>query len=126
LKAYSRSKLCNILFTRELARRLHGTGVTANCVHPGFVATRFGDQSEGPIAHLLWLAKFFAISPAQGAETIVYLASSPDVATSTGQYYYKCRPTAPSAAARDDQSALLLGQRSAVLAGLKENGSPAL
>jgi retinol dehydrogenase 12 len=58
MKAYSRSKLCNILFTRELARRLHGTGVTANCLHPGFVATRFGDQSRGPIAHLLWLAKF--------------------------------------------------------------------
>src|SRR5436309_14007614 len=55
LKAYSRSKLCNILFTRELARRLRG--VTANCLHPGFVATRFGDQSGGPIAHLLWLAK---------------------------------------------------------------------
>jgi NAD(P)-dependent dehydrogenase (short-subunit alcohol dehydrogenase family) len=73
LKAYSRSKLCNILFTRELARRLQGTGVTANCLHPGFVATRFGDQS-GPMARLLWLAKFFAISPAEGAETIVYLA----------------------------------------------------
>jgi NAD(P)-dependent dehydrogenase (short-subunit alcohol dehydrogenase family) len=64
LKVYSRSKLCNILFTRELARRLHGTGVPANCLHPGFVATRFGDQSGGPIAHLLWLAKFFVISPA--------------------------------------------------------------
>src|SRR4029450_6055146 len=62
LKAYSRSKLCNILFTRELARRLNGTGVTANCLHPGFVATRFGDQSGGPLAHLLWLAKVCAIS----------------------------------------------------------------
>jgi NAD(P)-dependent dehydrogenase (short-subunit alcohol dehydrogenase family) len=126
LKAYSRSKLCNILFTRELARRLHGTGVTANCLHPGFVASRFGDQSGGPIAHLIWLAKFFATSPAEGAETIVYLASSPDVATSTGQYYYKCRPTTPSPAARDDRSALLLWQRSAVLAGMKENGAPPL
>ena len=84
LKAYSRSKQCNILFTRELALRLHGTGVIANCLHPGFVATRFGDQSGGPIAHLLGLAKFFAISPAKGAETIVYLESSPDVATTTG------------------------------------------
>ena len=120
MKAYSRSKLCNILFTRELARRLRGTGVTANCLHPGFVATRFGDQSGGPIAHLLWFAKFFAISPAQGAETMVYLASSPDVATITGQYYYKLRPTTPSAAARDDRSASLLWQRSAVLAGMKE------
>ena len=123
MQAYSRSKLCNILFTRELARRLHGTGVTANCLHPGFVATRFGAQSGGPIAHLIWLAKFFAISPAQGAETIVYLASSPDVATNTGQYFYKCLPTTPSLPARDDQSALLLWQRSAVLAGMKDNGA---
>jgi NAD(P)-dependent dehydrogenase (short-subunit alcohol dehydrogenase family) len=124
LKAYSRSKLCNILFTRELARQLHGTGVTANCLHPGFVATRFGDQSGGPIASLLWLAKFFAISPAEGAETIVCLASSPNVATTTGQYFYKCLPTTPSRSARDDRSALLLWQRSAVLAGLKEDGGP--
>ena len=123
MKAYSRSKLCNILFTCELARRLHGTGVTANCLHPGFVATRFGDQSGGSISRLLWLAKFFAISPAEGAETIVYLASSPDVAATTGQYFYKRLPTAP---ARDDRSALLLWQRSALLAGMKENGAPPL
>jgi hypothetical protein len=84
----------------------------------------FGDQSDGPIAHLLWLAKFFAISPARSAETIVYPAYSPDVRTTTGQYFYK--PTTPSAAARDDRSALLLWQRSAVLAGLKENCSPPL
>ena len=123
LKAYSRSKLCNILFTRELARRLHGAGVTANCLHPGFVATRFGDQSGGPIAHVVWLAKFFAISPAKGAETIVYLASSSDVAATAGQYFYKCLPTTPSAPARDDRSALLLWQRSAALAGMRENGA---
>ena len=79
-KAYGQSKLCNILFTRELARRLQGTGVSANCLHPGFVATRFGDQSGGLISRLVWLAKFFAISPAEGAETIIYLASSPNVA----------------------------------------------
>ena len=96
MKAYGRSKLCNILFTRELARRLHRTGVTANCLHPGFVATRFGDQSGGLISPLVWLAKIFAISPVKGAETIVYLASSPDVAETTGQYFYKSVPTAPS------------------------------
>jgi len=67
----------------------------------------------------------FAISPAQGAETMVYLASSRDVATITGRYYYKFRPTPPSAAARDHRSALLLWQRSAELAGTKENGAPA-
>jgi NAD(P)-dependent dehydrogenase (short-subunit alcohol dehydrogenase family) len=80
MRAYSCSKLCNILFTRELARRLHGTGVTANCLHPGFVATRFANESGGLVSRLAWLAKFFAISPAEGAETITYLASSPEVA----------------------------------------------
>ena len=87
VKAYGRSKLCNILFTRELARRLRDTGVTANCLHPGFVATRFADESGGLISHLAWLAKFFAISPAEGAETIIYLASSPDVAQVTGNTF---------------------------------------
>ena len=119
-KAYGQSKLCNILFTRELARRLQGTGVTANCLHPGFVATRFGDQSGGLISRLVWLAKFFAISPAEGAETIIYLASSPDVREMTGQYFYKSAPTTPSSAAQDDRSALLLWQRSSALAGIKE------
>ena len=119
-KAYGRSKLCNILFTRELARRVQGTGVTANCLHPGFVATRFGDQSGGLISRLVWLAKFFAIPPAQGAETIIYLASSPDVRETTGQYFYKSAPTMPSLAAQDDRSAVLLWQRSAALAGMKE------
>ncbi|MGB8073735.1 MAG: SDR family oxidoreductase [Pseudolabrys sp.] len=119
-KAYGRSKLCNILFTREFARRLQGTGVTANCLHPGFVATRFGDQSGGLISRLIWLAKFSAISPAQGAETVIYLASSPDVAKATGQYFYKSMPVRPSSWAEDDRSALLLWERSAALAGMNE------
>jgi NAD(P)-dependent dehydrogenase (short-subunit alcohol dehydrogenase family) len=120
MKAYGRSKLCNILFTRELARRLHGAGVTANCLHPGFVATRFGDESGRLISPFVWLAKFFAISPTEGAETIIYLASSPDVANTTGQYFYNSVPTIPSPAAQDDRSALLLWQRSAELAGMME------
>ena len=120
LKAYNRSKLCNILFTRELPRRLRGTGVTANCLHPGFVATRFADQSGGLISNVVWLAKFFAISPAKGAETIVYLASSPNVAGTTGEYFYKCLPTKPSTRALDDRAALELWQRSAALAGMSE------
>jgi NAD(P)-dependent dehydrogenase (short-subunit alcohol dehydrogenase family) len=118
MKAYGRSKLCNILFTRELARRLHGTGVTANCLHPGFVATRFGDQSGGVISRFVGLAKFFAISPERGAETIIYLASSAAITETTGVYFYKCRPIAPSQAARDNGAALLLWERSAGLAGL--------
>jgi NAD(P)-dependent dehydrogenase (short-subunit alcohol dehydrogenase family) len=118
-KAYGHSKLCNILFTRELARRLHGTGVTANCLHPGFVATRFGDESGGLISRLAWLAKLFAISVDNGAKTIVHLASSPSVAEATGEYFYKCQPTTPSPAAHDNKAALLLWERSAALAGMK-------
>jgi len=117
-KAYSRSKLCNILFIRELARRLHGTGVTANCLHPGFVATRFADQSGGSISLFIGVAKLFAISSAEGAKTIVYLASSPDVAAMTGKYFEECREAIPSQSARDDRAASLLWERSAALADI--------
>jgi retinol dehydrogenase-12 len=119
-RAYGRSKLCNILFTRELARSPQGTGVTANCLHPGFVATRFADESGGLISRFAWLAKFFAISPAEGAQTIIYLASSPEVDNVSGKYFYKCRPTTPSAAALDDRAALALWERSAALADMRE------
>jgi NAD(P)-dependent dehydrogenase (short-subunit alcohol dehydrogenase family) len=108
MKAYGRSKLCNILFTRELARRLQGTGVTANCLHPGFVATRFGDQSGGVISRFVGLAKLFAIPPEKGAETIIYLASSAAVTETTGVYFYKRQPIAPSPTAQDDRVAALL------------------
>src|SRR5208283_996927 len=117
--AYGRSKLCNILFTRELGRRLSGTGVTANCLHPGFVATRFGDGMGGLLSGGLRLAKIFAISPQQGAATIVYLASSPDVASISGEYFYKCRPALPTTQARDDEDAKRLWLESAKLAGIE-------
>jgi NAD(P)-dependent dehydrogenase (short-subunit alcohol dehydrogenase family) len=116
-KAYGRSKLCNILYTRELARRLTGTGVTANCLHPGFVATRFGDQSGGALSYGVRFAKLFAISPDKGAETIVYLASSPEVANVTGSYFYRCRATTPTREAQDEQSAQRLWLESVKLAG---------
>jgi hypothetical protein len=106
MKAYGRSKLCNILFTRELARRLRGTGVTANCLHPGFVATRFADESGGLISRFAGLAKLLEISPEKGAETISYLASSPAIAATTGRYFYKCRPIAPSREAQNSRTAL--------------------
>ncbi len=109
-KVYALSKLCNILFTRELARRLEGTGVTVNCFHPGFVDTRFGDQSGGFISFGIRAAKGFAISPEKGAETLVYLASSPEVANVTGEYFYKCRPATPSRQAQDDRAARRLWQ----------------
>jgi NAD(P)-dependent dehydrogenase (short-subunit alcohol dehydrogenase family) len=116
--AYGRSKLCNILFTRELARRWSGTGITANCLHPGFVATRFGDSSGGLMSGVIRVAKAFAISPEKGAETIVYLASSPDVASKSGEYFYKCRPATPTAGGRDDAAAERLWVESAKLAGV--------
>ncbi len=117
-QAYGRSKLANILFTRELARRLKGTGVTANCLHPGFVATRFGDEAGGLISHVIGLAKHLAISPEEGAKTIVYLASSPDVAGTSGEYFYKCRRTAPTRIARDDGLARELWEKSVALTGV--------
>jgi len=118
MRAYGRSKLCNILFTRELARRWRGEGITANCFHPGFVASRFGEGSGGLAACVIAVAKMLAISPEKGAETLVYLASSPEVAAVSGEYFYKCRPVTPSARARDDATAARLWAESAKLAGI--------
>jgi len=118
MKVYSLSKLLNILFTRELARRLAGTGVTANCFHPGFVDTRFGDESGGFISYGVRAAKLLAISPEKGAETLVYLASSPEGANVTGQYFYKCRPATPTRQAQDDAAARRLWRETAKIAGL--------
>jgi len=116
--AYGRSKLCNILFTRELAGRLAATGVTVNCLHPGFVASRFGDESGGPVPIATAIGKrLFAISPERGALTSIYLASSPEVAGTTGLYFDKCAPAQPSAAAQDDAAARRLWQESARIAG---------
>jgi NAD(P)-dependent dehydrogenase (short-subunit alcohol dehydrogenase family) len=118
LEVYGRSKLCNILFTRELARRWGKDGVTANCLHPGFVASRFGESSGGFISRLIGVGKIFAISPEKGAQTLVYLASSPDVAKVSGAYFYRCRAATPSAQARDDAAAARLWADSAKLAGI--------
>ena len=119
-KVYSRSKLCNILFTRELARRLAGTGVTANSLHPGFVATRFGDESGGLFSIGVRIAKLFALSPEKGAETLVYLASSPEVAGFTGEYFHRCRAIIPSKEAQNDANAERLWRETAELTGLTD------
>jgi len=116
---YSKSKLCNILFTRELARRIAGTGITANCLHPGFVATRFGDQSGGILSTLVRIAKpFGGISSEEGAKTIIYLASSPNVANVSGDYFYECKIDMPSPEARSDQDAKRLWDASAQISGV--------
>ncbi|HTC18565.1 MAG TPA: SDR family NAD(P)-dependent oxidoreductase, partial [Stellaceae bacterium] len=117
--AYRRSKLANILFTRELARRLEGSGVTANCLHPGFVATAFGDNNGGRFRFALAIAKrFMAIAPEQGGETLVYAASAPEIAGASGLYFDQNRPRVPSAAAQDDAAAARLWRESERLAGL--------
>ena len=117
---YAKSKLCNVLFTRELARRLEGSGVAANCLHPGFVATRFGDQSGGLISLGVRLAKpFMGLSKEEGAKTIVHLASSPEVANVSGEYFYECKVDRPSDAALNDGDAKLLWEVSAEIAGLR-------
>jgi NAD(P)-dependent dehydrogenase (short-subunit alcohol dehydrogenase family) len=117
-RSYANSKLANILFTRELARRLDGTGVTANCAHPGVVRTGFGRESSPLLRFGLTLARPFLLSPERGADTIVYLASSPDVAGETGGYYVKRQRREPSAAARDDAAARKLWDISEKLTGL--------
>jgi NAD(P)-dependent dehydrogenase (short-subunit alcohol dehydrogenase family) len=116
LMVYSRSKLCNILYTRELARRSAGTRVTANSLHPGFVATRFGDQSGGLLTYGVRLAKLFGISAEKGAETLVYLASDPEVASISGGYFYQCQLATPTRAAQDDAAAQRLWSETAKLA----------
>jgi NAD(P)-dependent dehydrogenase (short-subunit alcohol dehydrogenase family) len=118
-RVYGKSKLCNILFTRELALRLEGSGVTANCLHPGFVATRFGDQSGGIMSVAVRIAKpIGAISPEDGAKTIIYLASSPNVAGKSGGYYYKNALATPTKEAQNDADAKRLWEISAKIAGV--------
>jgi NAD(P)-dependent dehydrogenase (short-subunit alcohol dehydrogenase family) len=118
-RVYGKTKLANILFTRELARRWADTGVTANAVHPGFVASSFGrDGDTGRFGALLFpLLKPFALSPEQGARTQVYVASAPELAGITGGYWVKSAPATPSAAAQDDDAAARLWQVSEELVG---------
>jgi len=101
--AYNQSKLANVLFTYELARRLDGTGVTINCVHPGWVRTDFGRQNQ-PLAWGLMIAVVvpFMRSPEKGAETVVYLASDPDVETVTGKYFHDLKPKRSSKLSYDE------------------------
>ena len=117
-RAYANSKLANILFTRELARRLDGTGMTANCAHPGVVRTGFGRHARPLMRAGVMLARPFMLSPERGADTIVYLASSPELAGESGGYYVKRQRREPSQAARDDDTARRLWQRSEELTGL--------
>ena len=115
-KAYCKSKLYNILFTRELARQLEGLDVTANSLHPGLVDTRFGDAGQGVIASGFRVIKKFGLTPEQGAETLIFLASSKEAAGITGKYFHKCAPATPTREAQDDDSAKRLWEESAHIA----------
>jgi len=117
-RAYSQSKLAQVLFTHELARRLQGTGVTVNCLHPGVVATNWGRHAVGAMSLGIRLASPFMASPEKGAATTIFLASSPEVAAVTGKYFSKRRETNSSTESNDDAEALRLWNVSLALAGL--------
>jgi NAD(P)-dependent dehydrogenase (short-subunit alcohol dehydrogenase family) len=117
-KAYAQSKLANVLFTYELARRLDGTGVTTNCLHPGLVGTAFASRGPTTIRILSRLARPFLRSPASGAATSIYLASSPEVATVSGQYFAGRRARRSSKASYDGAVGARLWGVSERLAGL--------
>jgi NAD(P)-dependent dehydrogenase (short-subunit alcohol dehydrogenase family) len=117
-RAYQQSKLANIYFTYELARRLEGTNVSANCLHPGFVATKFGDNNRGTGAAIFGLAKKVgAKSVTEGAKTSIYLAGSPEVEGVSGRYFEDCRPVRSSAVSYNEQVARNLWLASERLVG---------
>ena len=113
---YGTSKLCNILFTRELAGRLSDLGVIASSFSPGFVATRFGDEAGGGHGAFMRVAKLFAGRPQQGAETLVWLASSADAKEVNGGYFYRSRRGTLTADAQDDVLARQLWAESEAVA----------
>ena len=123
MRVYGESKLANILFTLELARRLEGTGVTANSLHPGTVRTGYGADGDtsGFLALGIKTGSPFFLTPAQGARTSVYLSSSPEVEGVSGQYFVKCKPAQPKSWARDADAARHLWQVSEELVGFSSH-----
>ncbi|MGB3632875.1 MAG: SDR family oxidoreductase [Rubrobacteraceae bacterium] len=121
MRAYGRSKLANVMFTYGLARRLEGTGVTANALHPGAVATGIGTNNKvWYVRPALALFRLFSTTPEKGAETSIYLASSPEVEGVTGQYFANKKPVASSKASYDEAAAKRLWHVSEDLTGLSE------
>ena len=114
MEVYCRAKLANVLFTRELARRMAGTGVTANTAHPGWVRSRFGmdGDTSGTSAFGFRAIRPFQISPRTGAKTSVFLAASPDVETRTGEYWVRSKPGHMGKQAKDDAAARRLWDQS--------------
>jgi NAD(P)-dependent dehydrogenase (short-subunit alcohol dehydrogenase family) len=117
MKAYGQSKLAMVIYTYDLARRLAGTGVTVNALHPGFVASSMYDSSGGLIRLLAPVIKLMAISPEAGAETSVYVATSPEMAGITGKYFVKKRAVASADASYDTAATARLMMLSATMVG---------
>jgi NAD(P)-dependent dehydrogenase (short-subunit alcohol dehydrogenase family) len=114
MEVYCRAKLANVLFTRELARRMAGTGLTANAAHPGWVRSRFGMDGDttGKSAFGFRVMRPLQISPRRGARTSVFLATSPDVAMRTGEYWVRSKPGHVGKKARNDEAARRLWDES--------------
>jgi NAD(P)-dependent dehydrogenase (short-subunit alcohol dehydrogenase family) len=122
-RAYSQSKLANVLFTYELARRLPATSVTANALHPGLTRTSFGAEDPGGVQRrLVPFLRPFMKAPAEGAATSIHLASAPELARVTGRYFAKGRPRRSSKASYDQAAGARLWQVSAELVGLTAAG----
>jgi retinol dehydrogenase-14 len=122
-QAYNQSKLANVLFSYELARKLRGSGVTANVLHPGVVRTAFGAEDPGRVQRLFVpFARHFFKTPAQGAATSVHLASSPDLEQVTGQYFANGKTKKSAKASYDKADAARLWQVSCDLVGLDAQG----
>jgi len=123
VEAYGRSKLANLLFTFELARRLDGTQVTANALHPGIVATNLGADKGWLRARVRNLLNREMLTPEQGARTSIHLAGSPEVEGVNGRYFHECREVRSSEASRDEAAAARLWQISEDLTGLRWNAA---
>ena len=119
MKAYSQSKLANVLFTYELAGRLEGTGITVNCLHPGVVRSNFGMELPGLMKTAMLIARPFFLSPSQGAQTSIYLASSSGVADITGKYFVKKQEVSSSPESYDEEIARRLWEVSEKLTHFK-------
>lgn len=118
--AYGQAKLANLLFTRELAKRLAGTGITVNCAHPGAVATSMGvDRNNGFGKTITGLLRPFFQTPEQGAGTALFLALDPSVKEVTGEYFYKCKKARSSKASQDEEMAKRLFELSEKITGEK-------
>ena len=118
MNSYGASKLMNVLFTYELARRLEDTAITVNAVHPGVVRTRFGHDTSRVWSIMVRFLQMFAISPQKGAETLVYLAASPDVAGISGKYWNSKRQKQSSQNSYDREQQRALWEYSAEVTGI--------